>query len=73
MLNSEGGLSQILSDLPADGRREAARSLVRLSRALELQDKFDAEVAAALDRILNAPRSVVRPLAKRIREIAANV
>jgi hypothetical protein len=47
-----------------------------LSQAFDRQDKFDAEIAAALDRILDAPRSTVRPLAKQIRrhikEIASN-
>jgi hypothetical protein len=48
-----------------------------LERLLERQNDFDEQIAAALDRILDAPRSTVRPLAaqirKRIREIAANV
>jgi hypothetical protein len=72
LLNS--GLSEILNSLPATDRRKAVRSLIRLNRAIEKQDQFDAEVAASIDRILNSPRGTAMPLAKlikkRIRELA---
>ena len=70
----ERTLANILAFLSDDERASVARRLVRLSQAFDRQDKFDEEVAAALDRILDAPTSTVRPLAaqirKRIREIA---
>jgi hypothetical protein len=60
-----------LEQIPAD----TSRRLVRVSRLLTAQVRFDQQVAAALDRILmNAPPETLRPLAKqlrkRIREIA---
>jgi hypothetical protein len=67
--------TEILASLPDGDRAKAARSIVRLDRSFAQQQKFDAAVAAAVDRILmNAPAESVRPLAKqlrkRIREIA---
>ena len=73
----ERTLANILAGLSDDDRTNVVRCLTRLDRLLAKQNDFDDQVAAALHRILDAPRSTVRPLAaqirKRIREIAANV
>jgi ribosome-associated translation inhibitor RaiA len=68
---------EIVAKLSPAERAIVAERMARIERALDRQQKFDALVAAALDRILNnAPRESVRELAKqirkRIREIAAH-
>jgi hypothetical protein len=73
----ERSLANIVASIPDAERANVARRLARLERLIEKQNDFDEQVAAALDRILDAPRSSVRPLAKqirkRIKEIAADV
>jgi hypothetical protein len=67
-------IASIMAGLSDDDRANVAKRLIRLSQALDRQDKFDEQVAASLDRILSLPR--YRPLAKqirkRIKEVAAN-
>jgi hypothetical protein len=61
--------AEILAAAPAEDRGCGARSIVRLDRALDQQQQFDAAVAAALDRILmNAPAETLWPLAKQLRK-----
>jgi hypothetical protein len=68
-------LVDIIAALPDDVKNEAAIRIAKLGRTLEQQNRFDAQVAESLDRILmNAPAETLRPLAqqirKRIREIS---
>jgi hypothetical protein len=59
----------IIAELSDSDREKVVRHLSRLERLFEEQDKFDAAVAAAMDRILtNAPRESVRELSKQIRK-----
>jgi hypothetical protein len=61
-------LADIIAALPEDVQNEAAVRIAKLGRTLEQQNKFDAQVAESLDRILmNAPAETLRPLAKRLR------
>jgi hypothetical protein len=59
--------AEILASLPDEDRAKSARSIVRLDRALEQQRQFDTAVAAALDRILNAPAESAGRLVKQLR------
>jgi thioredoxin-like negative regulator of GroEL len=62
-------IDEIIASLPDLDRAKAIRSLATLDRAVEQQQRFDAAVAAALDRILmNAPAEALRPLAKQLRK-----
>ena len=70
-------LAEIIASLPDDVKNEAAIRIAKLGRTLEQQNRFDAQVAESLERILRgAPAETLRPLAKqirkRIREISRN-
>src|SRR5436305_13333054 len=59
--------AEVLSASPDTDRARSARAIVRLDRALEQQRQFDTAVAAALDRILNAPAESAGHLVKQSR------
>jgi hypothetical protein len=61
-------LANILASIPDAERTSIVHRLARVERLLEKMNDFDERVAASLDRILDAPRSSVRPLAKQIRK-----
>ena len=60
-------LAKIVADLPGSVKVEAAKRIVRVNRLIAEQQKFDAAVEAALDRIQRAKQLQRR--IKRTKEI----
>jgi ribosome-associated translation inhibitor RaiA len=62
-------VAEILASVPDADRARLVQRLARLERLFEQQEKFDAQVAESLNRILaGAPSENLRALSKQIRK-----